>query len=356
MEVLNLRLSWPFSWLFLRETALWFPNRNAIIRNRTRSMKTILVVKTSSLGDVVHQMPAMTDACRNRPDLRLVWVVEETFAPLARLHRGTADVIAVATRRWRSQLFSSGTWEELGDFRARLLDVAPEMVVDTQGLIRSALIARVARGERHGYDWSSIREPLASLFYDVKHSVSRAQHAVVRNRLLTGLSLGYAPDGAPDYGLKRPPADKGKRYAVLLHGTSKSAKEWRESEWIGLGKWLRGQGLDVVLPWGSERERLRCQRLAGGIPGSQILERQPLDETAKVIANAALVVGVDTGLLHLAAAYGVPLLAVFLATDPGLTGPVGSGPIVILGGKGAQPAFGEAIAAVENNRLLSTQP
>jgi len=319
-------------------------------------MKTILVVKTSSLGDVVHQMPAMTDACRNRPDLRLVWVVEETFAPLARLHRGTADVIAVATRRWRSQLFSSGTWEELGDFRARLLDVAPEMVVDTQGLIRSALIARVARGERHGYDWSSIREPLASLFYDVKHSVSRAQHAVVRNRLLTGLSLGYAPDGAPDYGLKRPPADKGKRYAVLLHGTSKPAKEWRESEWIGLGKWLRGQGLDVVLPWGSERERLRCQRLAGGIPGSQILERQPLDETAKVIANAALVVGVDTGLLHLAAAYGVPLLAVFLATDPGLTGPVGSGPIVILGGKGAQPAFGEAIAAVENNRLLSTQP
>ncbi|EKS27504.1 lipopolysaccharide heptosyltransferase I [Afipia felis] len=318
-------------------------------------MTTVLVVKTSSLGDVVHQMPAMTDARRNRPNVRLVWVVEEAFAPLARLHRGVADVIPVATRRWRSQLLSSATWEEVGDFRMRLRDAGPEAVIDTQGLLRSALIARATPGKRHGYDWSSIREPLASLFYDVKHSVSRAQHAVVRNRALTGLSLGYTPDGAPDYGLVRPPAAEGARYAVLLHGTSKATKEWRESEWIGLGKWLHQQGLEVVLPWGSERERLRCQRLAGGIPGSRILDRQPLDATAKVIANAALVVGVDTGLLHLAAAYGVPLLAVFLATDPGLTGPVGSGPIVILGGKGAQPAFGEAIRAVESNGLLPVQ-
>lgn len=318
-------------------------------------MTTVLVVKTSSLGDVVHQMPAMTDARRNRPNVRLVWVVEEAFAPLARLHRGVADVIPVATRRWRSQLFSSATWEEVGDFRMRLRDAGPETVIDTQGLLRSALIARATPGKRHGYDWSSIREPLASLFYDVKYSVSRAQHAVVRNRALTGLSLGYTPDGAPDYGLVRPPAAEGARYAVLLHGTSKAAKEWRESEWIGLGKWLHQQGLEVVLPWGSERERLRCQRLAGGIPGSRILDRQPLDATARVIANAALVVGVDTGLLHLAAAYGVPLLAIFLATDPGLTGPVGGGPIVILGGKGAQPAFGEAIRAVESNGLLSVQ-
>jgi len=318
-------------------------------------MTTVLVVKTSSLGDVVHQMPAMTDARRNRPNVRLVWVVEEAFAPLARLHRGVADVIPVATRRWRSQLLSSATWEEVGDFRMRLRDAGPEAVIDTQGLLRSALIARATPGKRHGYDWSSIREPLASLFYDVKHRVSRAQHAVVRNRALTGLSLGYTPDGAPDYGLVRPPAAEGARYAVLLHGTSKATKEWRESEWIGLGKWLHQQGLEVVLPWGSERERLRCQRLAGGIPGSRILDRQPLDATAKVIANAALVVGVDTGLLHLAAAYGVPLLAIFLATDPGLTGPVGGGPIVILGGKGAQPAFGEAIRAVESNGLLPVQ-
>ena len=107
------------------------------MRKPHRSMKTILVVKTSSLGDVVHQMPAMTDARANRPELRLLWVVEVAFAPLARLHRGTADVIAVATRRWRSQLFSSATWEEVGDFRMRLRDVAPEMVIDTQGLIRS---------------------------------------------------------------------------------------------------------------------------------------------------------------------------------------------------------------------------
>jgi len=317
-------------------------------------MATILVVKTSSLGDVVHQMPAMTEARRNLPDARIVWVVEEAFAPLARLHPSVDEVVPVATRRWRGNLFSPATWDEVRAFKAKLRGIASETVVDTQGLIRSALIARAANGRRHGYDSASIREKAASLFYDVRHHVSRAMHAVMRNRALMGLSLGYSlEDNGLDYGLVRPPVDAAARYAVLLHGTSRATKEWRESEWIGLGKWLHQQGLEVVLPWGNERERLRCQRLAGGILGSRILERQPLDVTAKVIANASLVVGVDTGLLHLAAAYSVPLVAIFLATDPGLTGPVGSGPIVVLGGKGATPAFAEAIRAVEEKGLLS---
>lgn len=308
-------------------------------------MHGILFVKTSSLGDVVHQMPAMTDARRHLPDARLTWVVEEAFAPLARLHPGVDDVIAVSTRRWRSRLLDPATWREVSAFRGRLRGVGAQTVVDTQGLIRSALIARMAEGERHGYDSSSIREPIASRFYDVTHKVARDQHAVTRNRLLTGLSLGYAPDARMDYGLKKPPSDSAAPYAVLLHGTSRATKEWREVDWIGIGKWLRGQGLDVVLPWGNERERLRCERLAAAIPGSRVLDRQPLDATAKVIANAALVIGVDTGLLHLAAAYGVPLIAVFLATDPGLTGPVGSGSITVIGGKGIYPSFERAIEA-----------
>ena len=310
-------------------------------------MTAILFVKTSSLGDVVHQMPAMTDARRHRPDARLMWVVEEAFAPLARLHPAIDEVIPVATRRWRSQVLSPATWREVAAFRAKLRAANADIVIDTQGLIRSGLIARAAGGVRHGYDASSIREPFASRFYDVRHAVARDQHAVARNRQLTALSLGYRIDAAIDYGLVRPPRGNSAPYAVLLHGTSRAAKEWREVDWIGTGKWLRGQGLDVLLPWGNERERLRSARVAAAIPGSRILDRQPLDAMAKVIAGAALVVGVDTGLLHLAAAYGVPLIAVFLATDPGLTGPVGNGPITVLGGKAAYPSFERVIEAAK---------
>lgn len=317
----------------------------------TTPMHGILFIKTSSLGDVVHHMPAVTDARRQWPDARLTWVVEEAFAPLARLHPAIDEVIPVSTRRWRSQLVQPATWREISAFKARLRSVTAEKVIDTQGLIRSAMIARTANGERHGYDASSIREPLASMFYDIKHKVARDQHAVARNRLLTGLSLGYQPGATIDYGLIKPANVAGTPYAVLLHGTSRAAKEWREVDWIGTGKWLRGQGLDVVLPWGSEAERLRCERLAAAIPGSRILARQPLDATANVIANAALVVGVDTGLLHLAAAYSVPLIAVFLATDPGLTGPVGGGPITVLGGKGLYPSFERVIEAAQKLSL-----
>jgi len=310
-------------------------------------MTAILFVKTSSLGDVVHQMPAMTDARRHRPDARLLWVVEEAFAPLARLHPAIDEVIPVATRRWRSHLLSPATWAEMSAFKAKLHAAKADIVVDTQGLIRSGLIARAAGGVRHGYDASSIREPFASRFYDIRHGVARDQHAVARNRQLTALSLGYRIETAIDYGLVRPPRGDGAPYAVLLHGTSRAAKEWREVDWIGTGKWLAGQGLDVLLPWGNERERLRSARVAAAIPGSRILEKQPLDALAKVIAGAALVVGVDTGLLHLAAAYGVPLVAVFLATDPGLTGPVGSGPITVVGGKAAYPSFERVIEAAK---------
>jgi len=314
-------------------------------------MHGIMFIKTSSLGDVVHQMPAMTDARLRFPDARMTWVVEEAFAPLARLHPAVDDVIAVATRRWRSQLLQSSAWREASAFRSRLKSVNAQRVIDTQGLIRSASLARMATGERHGYDSASIREPVASWFYDVTHTVARDLHAVTRNRTLTALSLGYAPDQNLDYGLVKPVRGSVAPYAVLLHGTSRAAKEWREVDWIGTGKWLRGQGLDVLIPWGSDAERIRSERISAAIPGSRVLARQPLDETAKVIANASLVVGVDTGLLHLAAAYSVPLIAVFRATDPGLTGPVGNGSITVVGGKNVYPSFERVIEAAEKLTL-----
>ncbi len=314
-------------------------------------MDSILFVKTSSLGDVVHNMPAVTEARRRWPDAHIGWVVEDAFAPLARLHPGVNEVIAVATRRWRRGLLSPATWREVASFRRALCARRYDRVVDTQGLLRSGLITAQTRGERHGYDRHSIREPVASWFYDIRHPVAKDQHAVLRNRTLAGLSLDFVPSDVIDYGLSHHADTSPTPYAVLLHGTSRADKEWRESDWIGLGQTLRRKGYGVLLPWGNEAERVRSARLAGAIKGAEVLQRRPLDETAQVIANAALVVGVDTGLLHLAAAYAVPLIGVYIATDPKLTGPIGSGPIEIVGGKGDYPGYARAVEAAE--RMLT---
>jgi heptosyltransferase I len=315
------------------------------------AMSDILIIKTSSLGDVVHQMPAITDAVRAVPGLRLSWVVEEAFAPLARLHPSITEVIPVATRRWRSKLAARATWRDIADFNTRLREPEFDKVIDTQGLIRSAIIARLAQGERHGYDAGSIREPFAARFYDVTHTVGRTLHAVTRNRLLTGLSLGYPSPDEIDYGLIPPQRSNEGAYAVLLHGTSRTSKEWRAEDWIEIGRWLQARGIEVVLPWGTEPERQTAEQLSAAITGSRVLPKQRLDLTAEVIANAALVVGVDTGLMHLAAAYRVPLVGIYVSTDPGLTGPVGSGPMTVLGGKSGAPSAPQAIEAAE--RLLA---
>jgi heptosyltransferase I len=210
------------------------------------------------------------------------------------------------------------------------------------------VMARAARGRRHGYDRASIREPLAALFYDIRHSVSRELHAVERNRILTGLALGYTPHGAPDFGLDRARfAASGPRYAVLLHATARPEKEWPEAHWIALGKALSADGLDLVLPWGTVIEKARSERTAAALPRARVPERAPLDAVARLIAAAELVVGVDTGLLHLAAALGVPLVAVFAGSKPNLTGPVGNGPLAVLGAHGAAPSVDEVRRAVE---------
>src|SRR5215210_7843478 len=164
-------------------------------------MPDILFIKTSSLGDVIHHMPALNEARTKRPNAGFAWVVEEAFAPLVRLHPGVDEVIEVASRRWRSALLQPETWREIRRFTGLLRSRRYDTVIDTQGLIRTGIITRVVRGERHGYDAESIRERLATRFYDACHQVDRALHAIERNRRLTGLALGYAPEGQPDYGL-----------------------------------------------------------------------------------------------------------------------------------------------------------
>jgi heptosyltransferase-1 len=312
-------------------------------------MAEILFIKTSSLGDVVHHMPAVTDARRRLPDARLSWVVEEPYAPLARLHPGIDEVIPVASRRWRTQLHRAETWSEIDQFRRTIRARSYDAVIDTQGLLRTAVIARAARGVRHGYDMASIREPLASMFYDIRHRVEWRCHAIPRNRMLTGRALGYEPAAQIAFGLDRAAIAKKPRsaYAVLIHGTARADKEWPQPNWLAVARALNDRGLEVVVPWGTAAERRRSDEIVAALGFGEVPERRPLDEVAALIAGATVVVGVDTGLLHVAAALGVPLVGIFVGSEPGLTGPLGAGPIVVVGGKGALPDAAEVQRAVD---------
>jgi heptosyltransferase-1 len=313
-------------------------------------MSDILFVKTSSLGDLVHQMPALSEARRHRPNDHFCWVVEESFAPLVRLHPAVNEVILAPSRRWRRALHLPSTMREITELLRVLRARQFEAIIDTQGLVRSALIARLARGRSHGLDSRHIREPMASWLYDQRHAVSRDLHAVTRNRVLTGLALGYSPEGEADFGLNRAALAGPARepYAVLLHATSRVGKEWPADHWVALGQALSARHLKLLLPWGSEAEHWRAKRIAASVRNAEVPAWRPLSEMVHLIAGASLVIGVDTGLTQVAGALGVPVVAVFLDTAPGLVSPVGPGAIEVVGGNRAgTPAVADVLSAVE---------
>jgi heptosyltransferase-1 len=306
----------------------------------------ILLIKTSSLGDVVHNLPVITDLRRKYPEAGIDWVVEEGFADIPRLHPGVRRVIPVALRRWRKSLLTPATWQEVGAFRTTLQAENYDLVIDTQGLLKSALITRMARGKRCGYDASSAREPLAARFYDAAFEVPRNLHAVERNRRLAALAAGYVAPAAPDYGIAVPSAPTfcGTE-AILLTATSRDDKLWPENNWITAGRALQERGLNCLLPAGSATERERATRIAQAIPGAVALPPMSLPELAAQLAAARIVIGVDTGLVHLSAALGRPTLALFCASDPALTGVVASTPAINLGARGQPPGVDEVLAA-----------
>jgi len=312
-------------------------------------MQSILFIKTSSLGDVIHQMPAVNQARQHFPDAHVSWAVEEAFAPLVALHPAVNEVIPVASRRWRREGPNVSTRRDVRRTISLLRARPYDAIVDTQGLARSGLIARFARGPRHGYDRASVRERLATLFYDVQHGVPRDRHAVARNLALTALALGYVPDGPIDYGLDRKEIADAvvSPYAIAFHATAQERKLWPEPNWVELGKLLAARTPRLLFPWGDEAERARGEHIVAELPHGRVPDRRPLDAMARLVAGASFVVGVDTGLVHLAAALGVPLTAIFTGSEPGLTGPVGTGKIEIIGGKGAVPSVADVAAAVD---------
>ena len=315
----------------------------------------ILLVKTSSLGDVVHNLPVASDLAVRYPDATIDWVVEESFAQIPRLHPAVSRVVVVALRRWRRKPLSASTWREMAAFRRELQTDAYDLVVDTQGLIKSGLIARLAKlapgGRRVGYAAEAAREPLAARFYDEGIAIPKNLHAVERNRWLAAAACNTLPDLPFAYGVNAAPLAAPwlaeAPYAVLFTATSRADKGWPDQDWVALGAWLAGRGLRPVLPAGSAAEREAAQRLAARMAGAHPLLAPQLSiaELAGLIDGARLVVGVDTGLTHLAAALGRPTLALFAASDPALTGVYGGNRIRNLGARGRPPAAAEAIAA-----------
>jgi len=311
----------------------------------------ILIVKTSSLGDVIHNLPVVSDIRRHFPDAVVDWCVEESFAAIPRLHPGVGKIIPVAVRRWRKNLFKAGTWREIGEFRCALQADPYDAVVDTQGLLKSALMASQAHGPSLGYAADSAREPMAARFYDRKFPVSCELHAVVRNRRLAAAALGYAADGEPDYGIEAAPAGFAwlphRPYVVFLTATSRDDKLWPEANWLALGQQLNAQGISAVLPGGSAVERERASRLAAGIPGAVAAPAMNIPDLAALLAGGRAAIGVDTGLTHLAVALKVPTVALYTATDPGLTGVLGVGFHRNLGGKAQIPSPAAVLAELQ---------
>ncbi|MBL8584197.1 MAG: lipopolysaccharide heptosyltransferase I [Rhizobiaceae bacterium] len=289
----------------------------------------VLLVKTSSMGDVIHTFPAVTDLLAARPATVVDWLVEEPFAPLARLHPGVRKVIPVAMRRWRKNLFRTATWREIRTLRGRLKAERYDLVLDAQGLLKSALLASLASAPVEGFGRATVREPMAAYFYRQGHDVLRARHAIQRTRALFGLVFGYTPDfGRLDHGI---PADRSTDgdTAFLLHGTSRDDKKWPTADWIETARLLAARGLTPTTTWSNDAERRVAEAIAAANPQTLVLPRMPLGDLAPMLGRSRLVVGADTGLTHLATAYGVPTVAIFVATKPGLTGPLGDNAIAL---------------------------
>lgn len=288
----------------------------------------VLIVKTSSMGDVLHTLPALTDMQNAIPNLSVDWVVEENFAEIPRWHSAVNKVIPVAIRRWRKNLFQRQTWLEWQQFLHYLKCENYDAVIDAQGLIKSAvLVTRQAKGKKFGYDKKSAREGLSSLFYDQTFDIPYQQHAVERIRKLCAKSMGYdLPEMQGDYNIAQHFAknqSKTTAYIMLIHSTTRADKHWKEEHWAALIQELAQQNMEVRLPWGNAAEKARAERLASVADNVVVLPKMTLTQLAAEIEGAVAVVSVDTGLSHLTAALDKPNVILYGATDPKLIGAYG---------------------------------
>jgi heptosyltransferase-1 len=324
----------------------------------------ILVVRVSSLGDVVHNMPMVSDLHQHFPDAQIDWVVEEAYTGLVQRHRAVHRVIPIALRRWRKSLVRSETRMQMLAFYRALREDEYDIVFDTQGLFKTAAVMRMARLRQHGQrvglanaTEGSGYEALSRIFHTRSITVGLHTHAVQRARLVAAAALGYQIEGGPDFGLPQEPIQAAhpawlpsNPYAAFFHGTAGPAKRWNEQDWIALGNHVVARGLQVALPWGDLREFDAAKRIAAGIPGAVVLPKLPLMDAVLLAQHAALVVGVDSGLTHVAAAFERPTVEIYCASPRWKTEGNWSPRIVNLGDEGEPPQCGDVRLAVD--RLL----
>jgi heptosyltransferase I len=319
----------------------------------------ILIVRVSSLGDVLHNMPMVQDILRHHPAARIDWVVEEAYVSLVRLQSGVQQIIPVAMRRWRKSLLSRSTWAEIKRFRAQLKSTAYDYVFDTQGLLKTGLLmgwARLAAGGQkvglaNGTEGSGY-EAISRCFHTRSVRVPSRTHAVARARLVAAAALGYEVHSAADFGLaqvefaQQPDWLPAQAYAVFFHGTARAAKKWPDAAWVEVGQYLAQRGWLILLPWGSAEEQQQAQWLAQHIPAARVLPALPMPEAVQLAQAAGLVIGVDTGLTHVAAAFERPTIEIYCDSPRWKTEGNWSDRIINLGDTGLAPAPGEVIAAI----------
>lgn len=288
----------------------------------------VLIVKTSSLGDVIHTLPAVTDAVRALPGIRFDWVVEEAFAEIPGWHPAVDVVLPVALRRWRRHLWRESTRDEWKQFKASLRRRTYDAVIDAQGLIKSAVVTRLVPAPRYGFDRQSAREPLASRAYHHPVAVPRDLHAVERIRLLFAAALDYPlPDARGDYGVRanlKAAVETAQRSLLFFHGTARAEKLWPQERWVELANLAGDAGYKVWLPWGSAEERARAELIAAAAPAAEVLPKLNLLSLAGLLLEVDGAVAVDTGLGHLAAALDVPTVSLYGPTRVDLIGAYGA--------------------------------
>ena len=321
----------------------------------------ILLVRVSSLGDVLHNLPMVADILRHRPDAVIDWVVEEGYVSLVRLNPRVRTIIPFALRRWRKSLGSTATRAEIAAFWRTLRAERYDYVFDTQGLLKTGVImgaARLAPGGRkvglaNGSEGSGY-EGASRIFHTDSIALDPRTHAVARGRLVAAAALGYTVESAPDFGLPAPDLSNRPQwmpaapYAVFFHGTARAAKKWPASNWIATGRALAP--MPVLLAWGSADEQREAELIAAGLPNAIVLPKLSMDEAVTLARNAALAIGVDTGLTHIAAAFVRPTIELYCDSPKWKTEGNWSARIVNLGDRGAPPAVAEVTAAAA--RLL----
>ncbi|OGT46864.1 MAG: lipopolysaccharide heptosyltransferase I [Gammaproteobacteria bacterium RIFCSPHIGHO2_12_FULL_38_11] len=292
----------------------------------------VLLIKVSSMGDIIHTLPALTDAMNAIPDLEVDWVVEPAFADIPAWHPAVKNIILIPLRQWKKNIFNKKNILSIIQFIKKLREKKYDLIIDAQGLLfKSAIVAKIARGEIHGYDKNAARDKFSSYLYDHSYAIKNYKklHAITRTRQLFSKALKYEfKNTIPNYQtiaekLPTLPFKLEKKYVVFLHGTTWDSKHYPESYWRELIEKTEANNITVYLPWGNDNEKKRAERLAQNTQHVKILPKLSIPQIATVLRYAIAVVSVDTGLGHLSAAVNTPTISLYGPSNAELVGILG---------------------------------